>query len=163
MRTNKLYAYIRQVQKKETEIPLLSPFQFKKLTDKNGISYYLSELEFLSYSLQGKANVKISLEKHHLSFYEAYDPNNPKLSEYHYTGYFRDNDNNKYRLHVHFDTRDQCVGVPIFSVWDEVSQVYVGTDIFASIKEESISFACVTSKAPIASLRASRHDEYSRQ
>ena len=51
---------------------------------------------------------RLTLTSHHLSFYEELDPENPLLSEYHYTAYFTDG-TSEYQLHVYFDKNDQIV------------------------------------------------------
>jgi hypothetical protein len=55
---------------------------------------------------------ELQLTSNHISFYKEQDPTNPMLSEYHYTAYFVDEEDNHYKVHVYFNHEDQLTIEP---------------------------------------------------
>ncbi len=72
-------------------------------TKKTNRSYVVLELPCTAKS---PLLLDYTLTSHHLSVYNQQSKHNARLSNYHYTGYFN-NDNDTYRLHVYFDENDQ--------------------------------------------------------
>lgn len=88
------------------------PFNIKPDSKQNNFAYY--DLDYFAHTIQTETTA-YTLEEHHISIYENVDPQNAFLSHYHYTAYFRDEQNNKYQLHVYFDLNGEIVAGPIFS------------------------------------------------
>lgn len=111
MHTNKLYYFL-------TQKPHLIPHLFIKNTDKKQHDYLYHNLPkpriptLISLSLSLEEKRSLTLSEHHISVYEYMDKSHQFLSEYHYTAYFLDEENNKYQLHVYFNNKDQLTADP---------------------------------------------------
>jgi hypothetical protein len=74
---------------------------------------------------------------HHLSFYEIEDDKQPFLSQYHYTAYFRDKNNEEYQLHVYINGSDKLVMRPILTKIGH-GKVELSEEFSANLKEMAI-------------------------
>lgn len=96
-----------------------APLRFAFMRNAQGIGYLLHHLPHatscaLAVPISGKSRF-LRLANHHLSFYEEYDPQNPLLSEYHYTAHFLDSDKHLYRLHVYFNNNNELTIAPLLA------------------------------------------------
>lgn len=121
MTINSLYFFIKEgLSNSIKENQDLHPEKFhfdQNLDQKNYIRYDLpvSKNSFV------EENQCFNLISHHLSFYEFTMNKNPRLSQYHYTAYFEDENQQKYQLHVYFDSNDQLTTDPVFSLETETN------------------------------------------
>lgn len=76
------------------------------LNHKQGNDYFLFQLSLSHTVMIGD----YQLMNHHISVYEGPLSKQDQNSQYHYTAYFKDNANKKYRLHVYYDQKDDVVG-----------------------------------------------------
>lgn len=89
----------------------------KKTQDKKQTNYYRLELKHAPIVING-TNQTFTSEAHHISVYETENQHNPLRSQYHYTIYFKNQYNERYRLHVYFDGIDSLTTKPIFEKED---------------------------------------------
>ncbi len=117
MKFSNLYLFIKEWTQTTAEISGIARQNFIAKSDKSNKNYFLYELNINnSNTVIYETEQSYQLISHHLSFYELYDDNNSYLSQYHYTAYFRDEENKTYELHVYFDQNDKLKCNPIFTL-----------------------------------------------
>lgn len=89
--------------------------RFKKDTSQQGCHYYHFDLKHYSKCLRDETH-QYQLQDHHVSVYETESERNPFLSQYHYTAYFEDENQRKYRAHVYFNDKHDTLIKPVFSI-----------------------------------------------
>ena len=111
---NKLYRFIKITVSQTTNSTANGEFKFLKNNDQQ--SYVLYELKHVKSILMDDVNVQsYKLTSHHISVYEFQDKSKPHLSQYHYTAYFENRQDQQFRLHVYFDQNDQLTTAPVFA------------------------------------------------
>jgi len=98
-----LYNLIKKTSDIRSDLPPISAHKHGK----TNVDFYLINL------LQSEITIgDYSLTKHHISLFES--PLGPldHKSQYHYTAFFSDKSDKKYRLHVFFDEKDRIIGTP---------------------------------------------------
>jgi hypothetical protein len=111
MSKNKLYNAINElffVQRMSLP-PSLATLSFK--TFASGNKYFLLELP-IEHSL---TIGPYTLTEHHLTVHELPSAKLDLKSQYHYTACFNDTTDNKYRLHLYFNAKDEYICEPLFS------------------------------------------------
>ncbi len=117
MKFSSLYLFINEWTQTTDVISGVARQNFIAKTDKSNNNYFLYELNVNnSNAVIYETEQSYQLISHHLSFHELFDDNNPYLSQYHYTAYFRDEANKTYELHVYFDQNDKLKCNPIFTL-----------------------------------------------
>lgn len=117
MWANQLYAFMVTYLLKGQK-SLINPAAYPQLTQiqqRHSTAYNLGYC-VLNLSLAGVPNCygDYWLVGHHVSVFERFDPKMPVLSECHYTGYFVDDNNTHYQLHIYFDAEGNLLRKPLF-------------------------------------------------
>lgn len=124
-------------------------------TNKEGHPYYRLELtKNHNFKIKDQAQ-EYTLQDHHISIYKSEQRNNPNLSQYHYTAYFRDKQGLIYRLHVFFNAFDQLTQNPVFEL--ETKDGFKAIEA-KHLEESFIRLALDTTGSVIADLRKQYSD-----
>jgi hypothetical protein len=150
MPKNILFNTISYLQSKQLMPDFTNNVVVTKSQNKEGISYFRFELSSEKRTEYTIENEIFILNSHHLSIYENEDFNNAKLSQYHYTAYFND----RYRLHVYFNGKDELEIPPIWEMKIENNQ-YTKLDA-DHLNDFFLSLVNQNSIAIIRELRKSR-------
>lgn len=155
---NKFYLFIKNELYTKKVWKNLSGQCFQLNQNLEGRQYILYNLPLLPTTLILKTEKgSFYLKSHHVSFYEFQDDHDPRLSQYHYTAYFNDQDSKEYQLHVYFNQNDQLTTEPVFSFRNETNQ-YSNMTVDNKFSENLIWLAIDKSFAIIAELRKQQQD-----
>lgn len=144
---NNLYAFIE----------LTQPHGFQLKQDLSQHWYALLDLPVTRSCLLYDQEKIFKLQKHHLSVYQHQDDRNAYLSQYHYTGYFTDNDQKHYELHVYFNSKDQLATSAVFSTANDDGK-YVAESISDDLASSLEQFALDHVSVPVGRLRQNQKD-----
>ncbi|KTD22107.1 coiled-coil-containing protein [Legionella lansingensis] len=115
MPKNTLYNFLEHCVYKNKKLHMGNDVYLIKAQDKTKHPYFRFDLP-IKHPISFKLNeLELNLAKHHISVYKGETSANPSLSQFHYSGYFRDKNNQEYVLHVYFNDRNQLTQSPILA------------------------------------------------
>lgn len=117
--TSRLYNFIR-----DNGINRLANNKIRALENRAERQYYLCDLPLRRHWVSNSAGERYNLTGHHLSFYRKRIDH----SQYHYTAYFTDANDEHYQLHIYFNENDQTIGQPEFTLHKDSAKQTVATD-----------------------------------
>src|SRR5436190_22646762 len=118
MARNVLFNFI-ELYLTDPQSPLPNCQQLERNFTKEGREYYRFGLPHKHPVVFQDEPYRYTLLNHHVSVYQTECKANPFLSQYHYTAYFKDQDEAQYQLHVYFNDKNEMTTEPVFSIWHE--------------------------------------------
>lgn len=117
-----------------------------------GRTYYRLELEHTHpVVLQDEYN-EYTLLNHHVSVYQTENQENPFLSQYHYTAYFKGKDGTSYQLHVYYNDKNEMTIKPVLSIRNETNDGFIPLES-GQLDEDFINLARAYAKPLIKNIR----------
>ncbi|KTC86490.1 hypothetical protein [Legionella brunensis] len=123
--------------------------------DREGHRYYRFELERSNPVILKSETQEYRLLDHHVSIYETEYRDNPNLSQYHYTAYFKNREGTKFRLHVYFNANDKLTMKAAFARKNADTFTAINTE---KLEDEFIGLAIANVKPVITNLRKKHTD-----
>ncbi len=160
MKSNPIYELIKAYFKKYQDMALLHPkytpepllgeeISIEPDTTLDGHDYYRLEFKREAVLLGD-----FQRGKHHISIHATLDNKHPCLSEYHYTAFFTQDAGAMFKLHVHFNQKDDYTIRPVFFKEDGTK-----VDLDDDFSNELLTLAIEMTSAPIAALRKKLKEE----